>query len=169
MSRTMKAMRLSRPGERLRLVELPIPRPGPGEILVEVAACGVCRTDLHILDGELPGGTLPIVPGHEIVGRVVERGPGTTLFAAGERVGVPWLASACGKCRFCREGRENLCASARFTGFHRDGGYAQFAVADERFCYAIPEGYGDAQAAPLLCAGFIGYRALRLAGEATRL
>jgi propanol-preferring alcohol dehydrogenase len=168
-TKTMKAMRLNRAGEPLRLEELALPQPGPGELLLEVLACGVCRTDLHIVDGELAGGTLPITPGHEIVGRVLNRGPGTSLFAIGERVGVPWLASACGKCAFCRTGRENLCGAARFTGFHRDGGYAEYAVADERFCFAVPESYADEEAAPLLCAGFIGYRALRMAGEAPRL
>ena len=168
-AKMMKAMRLNRPGEPLRLEEVPVPVPAAGEVLLRVLACGVCRTDLHIVDGELAGGRLPIVPGHEIVGRVVERGPGASLFAVGERVGVPWLASACGKCAFCRTGRENLCAEARFTGFHRDGGYAEHTVADERFCFAIPQGYGDEEAAPLLCAGFIGYRALRMAGDARRL
>jgi propanol-preferring alcohol dehydrogenase len=169
MTTTMEAMRLHRPGEALRHERVPVPEPKAGELLLQVLACGVCRTDLHVVDGELAGGTLPIIPGHEIVGRVAARGPGAGLFAAGERVGVPWLAGACGKCDFCRSGRENLCDSARFTGFHRDGGYAQYAVADERFCYAVPEGYRDEEAAPLLCAGFIGYRALRMAGEARRL
>jgi len=162
-------MRLHRPGEPLRTEDIPVPVPGPGEVLLRVLACGVCRTDLHIVDGELAGAKMPIVPGHEIVGRIVERGAGASLFAGGERVGVPWLASACGICGFCRGGRENLCAEARFTGLHRDGGYAQYAVADERFCFPIPECYGDEEAAPLLCAGFIGYRALRMAGEARRL
>ena len=165
----MEAMRLHRPGEGLRHERLPVPEPGPGELLLEVLACGVCRTDLHVVDGELPGGKLPIIPGHEIVARVAGRGAGASLFSAGERVGVPWLARTCGHCAFCRTGRENLCAEARFTGFHRDGGYAQFTVADERFCYPIPEGIGDEEAAPLLCAGFIGYRSLRMAGEARRL
>jgi len=169
MVRSMKAMRLHRPGEPLRTEDIPVPVPGPGEVLLRVLACGVCRTDLHIVDGELAGAKMPIVPGHEIVGRIVERGAGASLFAGGERVGVPWLASACGICGFCRGGRENLCAEARFTGLHRDGGYAQYAVADERFCFPIPECYGDEEAAPLLCAGFIGYRALRMAGEARRL
>jgi propanol-preferring alcohol dehydrogenase len=166
---TMKAMRLHRTGEPLRLEEVEVPEPGPGELLLEVLACGVCRTDLHIVDGELEGGKLPIIPGHEIVARVAKRGPGAALFAIGERVGVPWLAGACGRCAFCRTGRENLCAQARFTGLDRDGGYAEYAVADERFCFALPGTYGDEQAAPLLCAGFIGYRALRMAGEAARL
>jgi propanol-preferring alcohol dehydrogenase len=165
----MKAMRMHRVGEPLRLEEVPVPTPARGELLLEVRACGVCRTDLHIVDGELAGAKLPLIPGHEIVGRVVDRGPATSLFAAGERVGVPWLASACGHCDFCRTGRENLCGEARFTGFHRDGGYAQYAVADERFCYPIPDVRGDEEAAPLLCAGFIGYRALRMAGDAKRL
>ena len=169
MTTTMEAMRLHRPGEALRHERVPVPEPKAGELLLQVLACGVCRTDLHLVDGELAGGALPIIPGHEIVGRVAARGPGAGLFAAGERVGVPWLAGACGKCDFCRSGRENLCAAARFTGLHRDGGYAQYAVADERFCYPVPEGYRDEEAAPLLCAGFIGYRALRMAGEARRL
>ncbi len=169
MTTTMEAMRLHRPGEALRHERVPVPEPNAGELLLQVLACGVCRTDLHVVDGELTGGTLPIIPGHEIVGRVAARGRGAGLFAAGERVGVPWLAGACGKCDFCRSGRENLCDSARFTGFHRDGGYAQYAVADERFCYPVPEGYNDAEAAPLLCAGFIGYRALRMAGDARRI
>jgi propanol-preferring alcohol dehydrogenase len=169
MRATMTAMRLHRPGEALRPEQVPVPEPGPGELLLEVRACGVCRTDLHIVDGELVAPRLPLVPGHEIVGRVAGRGPGALLFGAGERVGVPWLAGACGVCPFCREGRENLCTQARFTGFDRDGGYAEYAIADERFCFPIPEGYGDEEAAPLLCAGFIGYRALRMAGEARRL
>jgi propanol-preferring alcohol dehydrogenase len=169
MVRTMKAMRLHAPGEPLRAEEIAVPAPAAGEVLLRVLACGVCRTDLHIVDGELAGAKLPIVPGHEIVGRIVGRGPGASLFTGGERVGVPWLASACGRCGFCRSGRENLCAEARFTGFDRDGGYAEYATAGERFCFPIPERYADEEAAPLLCAGFIGYRALRMAGEARRL
>jgi propanol-preferring alcohol dehydrogenase len=169
MRATMTAMRLHRPGAPLRAEQVPVPEPGPGELLLEVLACGVCRTDLHIADGELAAPRLPLVPGHEIVGRVARRGPGALLYAAGERVGVPWLAGACGACHFCREGRENLCGEARFTGLDRDGGYAGYAIANERFCFPIPDGYGDAEAAPLLCAGFIGYRALRMAGEARRL
>lgn len=161
----MKAMRLHAPGQSLVPDELPVPEPGPGELLLRVAACGVCRTDLHLVDGELPGTRCPVTPGHEIVGRVVAAGDGAR-FRAGERVGVPWLAGTCGRCRWCREGRENLCERAQFTGYTRDGGYAEFAVASSDYCLAIPEAYGDAEAAPLLCAGLIGYRAWRAAGDA---
>jgi len=150
----------------LRPAELSDPEPGPGEVLLEVAACGVCRTDLHIVDGELDRPKLPLVPGHQIVARVASGGE---RFSAGERVGVPWLGWTDGDCRYCRSGRENLCDHARFTGYDRDGGYATLAVADERFCFPLPEGYPDLQAAPLLCAGLIGYRTLRLAGDAERL
>jgi alcohol dehydrogenase, propanol-preferring len=150
----------------LREADLPAPDPGPGELLLEVAACGVCRTDLHIVDGELTEPKLPLVPGHQIVARVSEGGE---RFAPGDRVGVPWLGWTDGTCRFCRSGRENLCDRARFTGYQRDGGYAQVAVADERFCFPIPTGYPDLQAAPLLCAGLIGFRTLKLAGDAERL
>jgi alcohol dehydrogenase, propanol-preferring len=150
----------------LRAADLSDPEPGPGEVLLEVAACGVCRTDLHILDGELDRPKLPLVPGHQIVARVGSDGE---RFAAGDRVGVPWLGWTDGECGYCRSGRENLCDRARFTGYDRDGGYAQLAVADERFCFALPEGYPDLQAAPLLCAGLIGYRTLRLAGDAERV
>ena len=132
-------------------------------------ACGVCRTDLHVVDGELPDPKLPLVLGHEIVGTVVERGPGVTEHAVGARIGVPWLARACGQCRYCNGGRENLCTEARFTGYQLDGGYAEYALADARFCFSLPDGYADAEAAPLLCAGLIGYRAYRLAGEADTL
>ena len=162
----MRAMVLDAPGTPLREAELPAPVPGPGEALVEIAACGVCRTDLHVVDGELPDPKLPLVPGHQIVGRVLSSGG---RFAPGTRVGIPWLAWTCGECRYCRSGRENLCDRARFTGYHRDGGYAELAAADERYCVPLPEGYPDHQAAPLLCAGLIGYRALRLAGDAERL
>ncbi|HET7763955.1 MAG TPA: zinc-dependent alcohol dehydrogenase family protein [Burkholderiales bacterium] len=165
----MRAMRLHAPRRGLDLEDVPEPSPGPGEILLEVRACGVCRTDLHIVDGELEDGRLPIVPGHEIVGEVVARGEGAERFSAGERVGVPWLGWTCGSCAHCRAGRENLCDAARFTGFHRDGGYAQYALADERFCFAVPPAFGDAEAAPLLCAGLIGYRALAMAAEARRI
>jgi propanol-preferring alcohol dehydrogenase len=157
---------LDAPGEPLREVERPPPVAEPGQVLVEVAACGVCRTDLHVVDGELPDPKLPLVPGHQVVGRVVEDGE---RFAAGDRVGIPWLGWACGECRYCLGGRENLCDRARFTGYQLDGGYAELAAADERFCFPLPEGDDDLQAAPLLCAGLIGYRSLRLAGDAGRL
>jgi alcohol dehydrogenase, propanol-preferring len=165
----MRAMRLHAPRQRLELDDVAAPAPGPGEILLEVSACGVCRTDLHIVDGELEGGRLPVVPGHEIVGTVAARGVGAERFSEGERVGVPWLGWTCGRCEHCRAGRENLCGEARFTGFHRDGGYAEYALADERFCFALPASFGDAEAAPLLCAGLIGYRALAMAGDARRV
>jgi alcohol dehydrogenase, propanol-preferring len=153
----------------LRAAELPAPEPGVGEVLLDVSCCGVCRTDLHVVDGELTEPKLPLVPGHQIVGRVVASGPGAERFAAGDRVGVPWLGWTCGECRYCLSGRENLCPRARFTGYQRDGGYADQASADERFCFPIPEGYPDVQAAPLLCAGLIGYRSLRMTGDAERL
>jgi propanol-preferring alcohol dehydrogenase len=162
----MRAMLLDAPRSALRLGELPDPAPGAGEVLLEVAACGVCRTDLHIVDGELDRPKLPLVLGHQIVGRVVAGGE---RFGAGERVGVPWLGWTDGDCRYCLSGRENLCDHARFTGYDRDGGYAELTVADERFCFPLPDGYPDLQAAPLLCAGLIGYRALRLAGDGERL
>ena len=159
-------MVLEAPGRPLREAEVPSPEPGAGEVLLEVAACGVCRTDLHVVDGELPDPRLPLVLGHQIVARVLGGGE---RFAVGARVGVPWLGWTCGVCRYCRSGRENLCDRARFTGYQRDGGYAQRAAADERFCFGIPEGYPDLQAAPLLCAGLIGYRTLRFAGDAERI
>jgi alcohol dehydrogenase, propanol-preferring len=159
-------MVLDAPRRRLREAELPAPEPGPGEVLLEVLACGVCRTDLHIVDGELTEPKLPLVPGHQIVARVVGGGE---RFASGDRVGVPWLGWTCGECRYCCSGRENLCDRARFTGYQRDGGYAGQAAADERFCFPIPAGYPDLQAAPLLCAGLIGFRTLKLAGDAERL
>ena len=159
-------MVLDRPGEPLREAELPVPVPEAGQVLVAVDACGVCRTDLHVVDGELPDPKLPLVPGHQIVGRVAEGG---SRFAPGERVGIPWLGWTDGECRYCLSGRENLCDRARFTGYQLDGGYAEQVVADERFCFPIPEAYDDLQAAPLLCAGLIGYRALRLAGDGERL
>jgi propanol-preferring alcohol dehydrogenase len=165
----MRAMVLERQREPLRLAELPAPRPGRGEVLISVSACGVCRTDLHIVDGDLKEPKLPLVPGHQIVGRVVEAGEGAERFAPGERVGVPWLGWTCGECRYCTSGRENLCDRARFTGYDRDGGYAELAVADERFCFPIPAGYPDLQAAPLLCAGLIGFRALHLVGDGERI
>ncbi|WP_297857591.1 zinc-dependent alcohol dehydrogenase family protein [Elioraea sp.] len=165
----MRAMVLDRPAGRLALRCLEVPEPGPGQLRLRVAACAVCRTDLHVVDGDLPAPKPEVIPGHEIVGRVEALGPGVAGFRAGDRVGVPWLGFACGTCRFCREGRENLCAEARFTGYQIDGGYAEHVVADARFCVPIPAEYGDAEAAPLLCAGLIGHRALRMAGEARRL
>ena len=163
------AMTLLSPGNPLAPVRRAIPSPGPGEVLLEVAACGVCRTDLHLLDGELSGVALPIVPGHEIVGRVAALGPGASRFRKGDRVGVPWLGGACGHCRHCASHHENLCDESVFTGFHRDGGYARHAVADERFCLSLPEAYDDLHAAPLLCAGLIGHRAYAMAPDAARL
>jgi propanol-preferring alcohol dehydrogenase len=165
----MRAMTFSGPGHPLALTELPPPVPGPGQILIRVRACGVCRTDLHIVDGELTDPKLPLVLGHQIVGIVESRGPGADRFALGARVGVPWLGWTCGVCPFCRSGRENLCDRARFTGCHIDGGFAELAVADQRYCFALPERYSDVEAAPLLCAGLIGYRALRAAGDARRV
>lgn len=165
----MRAMILERPGQPLVLRELPIPEPGPGQVLLRVRACGVCRTDLHIVDGELPNPKLPLILGHQIVGEVVQKGPGAERYQIGQRVGVPWLGWTCGECRFCQSGRENLCDRARFTGYTLDGGYAEYVVADERYCFPIPDDYPDEQAAPLLCAGLIGYRALRFAAGARRL
>jgi propanol-preferring alcohol dehydrogenase len=162
-------MVVDRPGQPLRMAELPRDTPGPGQLLVRVAACGVCRTDLHVADGDLPLPRAPIVPGHEIVGRVEALGAGVDGFATGSRVGVPWLGWTCGRCRYCASGRENLCDEARFTGYHLDGGFAEYAIADARYCFALPEAYGDAEAAPLLCAGLIGHRSLVAAGEARRL
>ncbi|MDQ3993153.1 MAG: zinc-dependent alcohol dehydrogenase family protein [Actinomycetota bacterium] len=156
----MRAMVLEAPGEPLRERDLPVPVPAPGQLLVRVAACAVCRTDLHVVDGELPHTKLPLVPGHQVVGEVA---------GSGARVGVPWLGWTCGDCRYCRRGRENLCDRASFTGYTLDGGYAEWLVADERFCLPIPDGYADLQAAPLLCAGLIGYRAFRMAGDGERL
>ncbi|HMI81826.1 MAG TPA: zinc-dependent alcohol dehydrogenase family protein [Solirubrobacterales bacterium] len=162
-------MVLERQRQPLRLAELPEPAAGAGQVLLDVHACGVCRTDLHIVDGDLTEPKLPLVPGHQIVGIVRAVGEGVERFAPGERVGVPWLGWTCGECRYCRSGRENLCDRARFTGYDLDGGYAELTVADEHFCLALPDGYTDAEAAPLLCAGLIGYRALRLVGDAERI
>ena len=159
-------MVLDAPGRPLRAAELPDPVPGSGEVLVAVLACAVCRTDLHVVDGELPEPKLPLVPGHQVVGKVLGGGE---RFAPGQRIGIPWLGWACGVCRYCRSGRENLCDAARFTGYQLDGGYAELARADERFCLELPRAFTDPQAAPLLCAGLIGYRALRLAGDPERL
>jgi propanol-preferring alcohol dehydrogenase len=160
----MKAMVLERPGEPLALKTLPVPEPGPSQVLLRVKACGVCRTDLHIVDGELTEPKLPLVPGHEIVGIIERIGEAVTCLEPGQRVGVPWLGESCQRCGFCKTGRENLCDSAKFTGYQLDGGYAEFTVADARYCFPVPDSYTDAEAAPLLCAGLIGFRTLRLAG-----
>lgn len=165
----MRAMVLQAPRRPLRAADLPQPEPGPGQVLIRVRACGVCRTDLHVADGDLPEPKLPLVLGHEIVGTVVAAGSGVERFPPGARVGVPWLGWTCGECRYCRSGRENLCDRARFTGYQLDGGYAECTVADQRFCLPIPDGYPDPAAAPLLCAGLIGYRSLVAAGDAERL
>jgi len=169
---TMRAMVLHRPGTPLVPETRPVPRPGPGQVLLKVEACGVCRTDLHLVDGELPEPVLPIIPGHEIVGRVAGLGDGVAGFAPGQRIGVPWLGWTCGRCHFCTSGRENLCDHARFTGYQIDGGYAEFTVADARYCFPLMESTALPSAlelAPLLCAGLIGYRALRLAGDTRRV
>lgn len=166
----MRAMILDAPHAVLRLDKAArMPQPGAGEVLIQVHACGVCRTDLHILDGELASPKLPLVPGHEIVGTVAATGHGVERISAGDRVGVPWLGWTCGTCIYCSSGRENLCERARFTGYHIDGGYAEYTIANERYCFAVPATFTDVEAAPLLCAGLIGYRALRLAGDAPRL
>jgi propanol-preferring alcohol dehydrogenase len=166
----MRAMALTRPGlGTVERIEMDRPGPAPGQVLVRVDACGVCRTDLHVVDGELPDPAIPVVPGHEIVGRIDAIGVGVTAFARGDRVGIPWLGWSCGECGFCRAGRENLCRRARYTGYQIDGGYAEYAVADARFCFSMPAGYDDLHAAPLLCAGLIGYRAYRMTGEGRRL
>ena len=171
-SKTMRAMVLRHPREPLRMERLPRPVAGPGQILIRVEACGVCRTDLHLIDGELPDPCLPIIPGHEIVGRITALGAGVGGFSVDERVGVPWLGWTCGVCRFCASGRENLCESARFTGYQIQGGYAEYAMADARYCFTLkgaPGQLSPAELAPFLCAGLIGYRALRLAGDAQRV
>jgi alcohol dehydrogenase, propanol-preferring len=163
-------MQLFAPGRPLEPVDAAhAPMPAAGQILLRVHACGVCRTDLHIVDGELPALPHPVVPGHEIVGVVEDAGPGVERFRTGDRVGVPWLGWTCGRCAYCRTGRENLCDGARFTGYHLPGGYSDFALADARYCFLLPAGYDDARAAPLLCAGLIGHRALRMAGDGERI
>ena len=162
-------MILDVPGEPLRAAEVPVPEPGEGQLLLRVLCCAVCRTDLHVVDGELPDPKLPLIPGHQIVGTVEKIGGHVGSFAVGDRVGVPWLGWTDGECRYCLSGRENLCENARFTGYQIDGGYAEYALADPRFCFPIPEGFPDLQAAPLLCAGLIGHRSLRFAGDAERL
>jgi alcohol dehydrogenase, propanol-preferring len=165
----MRAMILEAPGAGLREAVLPRPEPGPDQLLIRVHTCGVCRTDLHVVDGELPNPKLPLVPGHEVVGTVVRVGERVERFREAERVGVPWLGHTCGICRYCIRGQENLCDRPGFTGYTLDGGYAEYMVADQRYCFPIPASYGDAEAAPLLCAGLIGYRSLVLAGDAKRL
>jgi alcohol dehydrogenase, propanol-preferring len=165
----MRAQVLRAPRQQLEAADLPRPEPGPGQVLIAVKACAVCRTDLHIIDGELTQPKLPLVPGHEIVGTVIETGAAVDRFTVGDRVGVPWLGWTCGVCEFCRSGRENLCDNARFTGYQIDGGYAELTVADQRYCFAIPAGFDDSAAAPLMCAGLIGYRTLRLAGDGERI
>jgi propanol-preferring alcohol dehydrogenase len=164
----MKAMVLTQPGHPLELEERPVPDPGPGEVLIKVQACAVCRTDLHVIDGDLPNIRTPIVPGHEIVGQVVSVGEGADI-RPGERVGVPWLGHTCGHCDYCDSGQENLCGKARFTGYQIDGGFAEMTVADHRYCFPIDAAYSNVEAAPLLCAGLIGYRSLAMAGEGRRL
>ncbi len=165
----MRAMVLEKPGQPLQLLDVPVPAPDPGQVLVRVRACAVCRTDLHVVDGELPHPKLPLIPGHEIVGTVAKRGESAHRFAIGDRVGIPWLGWTDGVCRFCRSQRENLCENAKFTGYTLDGGYAEYTVADERFCFPMPPKYSDSEAAPLLCAGMVGYRSLTKTGEAKRL
>ena len=165
----MRAMVLMRPGEPLKCSDMAVPEPGPGQLLIRVHACGVCRTDLHVVDGELERPLLPLVPGHEIVGTVAGRGEGARRFSEGDRVGVPWLGETCGACRYCRSGMENLCDNARFTGYTLHGGYAEYTAADERYCFAVPERYDEVKAAPLMCAGLIGYRSLVMAGDGLKL
>jgi alcohol dehydrogenase, propanol-preferring len=165
----MRVMLFEKGGQPLRKAELPIPRPGSGQVLIRVRACAVCRTDLHIVDGELAQPKLPLIPGHEIVGIIEKKGEGAERFDIGDRVGIPWLGWTCGECSYCLWGRENLCDKARFTGYTIDGGYADYTVADQRFCFPIPDFYHDAEAAPLLCAGLIGYRSLVKAGDGKRL
>ncbi len=165
----MRAMVLERVGSPLVMVERPLPEPGPGEVRIEVGACGVCRTDLHVVDGDLTDARLPLIPGHEVVGRIAALGPGVTGLAVGQRVGVPWLGGTCGSCRFCQGGHENLCDAPTFTGYSRDGGYAEACVARAAFVVPLPDGPSDVEVAPWLCAGLIGYRSLRMAGDAARL
>jgi len=165
----MRAMVLLQPGEELQAIQMPIPTPQRHEILIKVHACGICRTDLHVLDGELQYPTLPLIPGHQIVGEVIALGKEVTAFKPGDRVGVPWLGSCCGECRYCLAQHENLCDSPRFTGYQFNGGFAEYCTADARFCFSLPDNYSDVQVAPLLCAGLIGYRALKKTGDAKAL
>ena len=165
---TMRAVLFDAPGMPLRLAVIAIPQPGPGQVLIKVNSCGVCHTDLHIVDGELNEPKIPLILGHQIVGRIIQGGPGATRFHGGERIGVPWLGGTDGTCRYCLSGRENLCDQPIFTGYNRDGGFAEYCLADERFCFPLPDSFSDLEAAPLLCAGLIGYRAYRLAGESVK-
>ena len=165
---TMRAVLFDAPGLPLRLAEIAIPQPGPGQVLIKVLACGVCHTDLHIVDGEISEPKLPLILGHQIVGKVVQEGQGAIRFKGGERIGVPWLGGTDGTCRYCVSGRENLCDQPTFTGYNRDGGFAEYCLADERYCFPLPDGFSDLEAAPLLCAGLIGYRAYRMAGESVK-
>jgi propanol-preferring alcohol dehydrogenase len=165
----MKAMLLDAPRRRLEMKEVPRPLPGPGQVVIQVAACGVCRTDLHVFDGELPHPKLPLVLGHEIVGRIMERGEGCEGLEIGQRIGIPWLGYTCGTCSYCSVGRENLCPNAQFTGYQLDGGYAEYTRADARYCFPLPDRFSDVEAAPLLCAGLIGFRSYRMAGDGMRL
>ena len=165
----MRVMLLEKAGRALREADLPVPKPRPGQVLIRVRACAVCRTDLHVVDGELTQPKLPLIPGHEIIGTVKEKGTGVDRFQIGDRVGIPWLGWTCSKCSYCQSGKENLCDQARFTGYTLDGGYAEYTVAEQRFCFRIPDSYSDAEAAPLLCAGLIGYRSLVKAGTGKRL
>ena len=165
----MRAMVFDKPGQPLRIADVPVPKPGTGQLLIRVRACAVCRTDLHVVDGELTQPKLPLIPGHEIVGTVQEKGGNVQRFEIGDRVGIPWLGWSCGECVYCQSGQENLCDRARFTGYTLDGGYAEYTVADQRFCFPIPDSYSDTEAAPLLCAGLIGYRSLVKAGQGKRL
>jgi len=162
---TMHAMVLPSAGQALTHKEVPVPKPSPDQLLIQVSACGVCRTDLHVVDGELPNPKLPIIPGHEVVGSVVQAGAHAESFRIGERIGVPWIGFTCGQCLFCRTGRENLCDQPGFTGYTLDGGYAEYMVADRRYCFHLPESYSDTAVAPLLCAGLIGYRSYKMTGD----
>jgi propanol-preferring alcohol dehydrogenase len=165
----MRVMLFEKLGQPLRQAELPVPEPGAGQVLIRVHACAVCRTDLHVIDGELAQPKLPLIPGHEIVGTIEKKGEGAARFQIGARVGIPWLGWTCGECAYCQAGQENLCDQAKFTGYTLDGGYAEYTVADQRFCFAIPDSYSDTESAPLLCAGLIGYRSLIKAGAGKHL
>jgi len=165
----MRAMVFERPGRPLQLIDAPTPKPGPGELLLKVLACGLCRTDLHIVDGDLPNPQLPLIPGHQIIGSIVEIGSEVSTFSVGQRVGVPWLGNCCETCSYCKRGAENLCDKIQFTGYHLNGGFAEYCTARADFSYAIPSGYPDLQAAPLLCAGLIGFRSLNMAGPGKKL